>query len=201
MTKNIKWLKNILLIAIATQLISAVNPKDDIYTLSKDYSVTINGTSNLHNWNESVGTVTGSGTVNWNSDGSFNLEVISIKMEVLSIKSDVGGAMNNNTYKALKADANPEIIFTLSIPVKSIKTDSAANTISASGNMTIAGVTKPVVMQVKAFMPQKGVMEFEGSQIIMMSDYGVKPPTALLGMLKTGNAITITFKTNFSLSN
>jgi hypothetical protein len=50
-------------------------------------------------------------------------------------------------------------------------------------------------------MPQKGVMEFEGTQAIKMTDYSVNPPTALFGALKTGNDITITFKTDFSQSN
>lgn len=186
---------------IAFTLISANIPAQDIYTISKGYSVIINGTSNLHDWDETVGTVTGESTVSWNSDGSFDLNAINIKMDVHSIKSDMGGAMNNNTYKALKADTYPEIIFTLTAPVKSIKTDPGATTISAKGNMTIAGVTKPVIMEVKVFMPQKGVMEFAGSQIIKMSDYGVKPPTALFGALKTGDVITITFKTDFSLTN
>lgn len=191
---------NILLL-IAFSLISAKVLVRDTYTLAKGYTVTIHGTSNLHNWDETVGTVTGSSSVSWNSDGSFNMEALTLKIEVHSIKSSEGGAMNNNTYKALKADADPEITFTLTSPLKSIKTATSAIIVSANGNMTIAGVTKPVIMQVKASMPQKGVMQFEGTQALKMTDYGVSPPTALFGALKTGDAITITFKTDFSQSN
>jgi polyisoprenoid-binding protein YceI len=194
-----KQFKILLLIAFA--LISAGVPVQDTYTIAKGYTVIIHGTSNLHNWTETVGTVTGSSSVSWNSDGTFNMEALTIKIEVHSIKSSEGGAMNNNTYKALKADADPEITFTLTTPLKSIKTATSAITISANGNMTIAGVTKPVIMQVKASMPQKGTMEFEGIQAIKMTDYGVNPPTALFGALKTGDDITITFKTDFAQSN
>jgi polyisoprenoid-binding protein YceI len=194
-----KQFKILLLIAFA--LISADAPVQNTYTIAKGYTVTINGTSNLHNWTETVGTVTGKSTVSTNSDGSFNMEALTIKIVVRSIKSTEGGAMNNNTYKALKADADPEITFTLTTPLKSFKTTKSATTVSADGNMTIAGVTKPVIMQVKASMPQNGVMEFEGTQAIKMTDYGVKPPTALFGALKTGDDITITFKTDFAQSN
>lgn len=185
---------------VAALFIIAATPASETCTLSKDYSVTINGTSNLHSWDEKVGTVTGTGAITPNSDGSYDIDAINLKMEVHSIKSDMGPAMNNNTYKALKADAHPEIIFTLSAPIKAIKAAATATGVSAKCNLTIAGVTKPVVMQVKISMPQKGTLQFEGAQTIKMTDYGVTPPVALFGALVTGDEITIHFKTNFSVT-
>jgi polyisoprenoid-binding protein YceI len=196
-----KTLKNILLITLVIPCICATVLINNTYTLSKDYTVTINGTSNLHNWNETVGIVSGEGAVNNNTDGTFDLTALTIKMEVHSIKSDMGSVMNNNTYKALKADNNPEITFTLIDPLATIKSGTMANTLSAKGNLTIAGVTKPVTMQVKIIMEAPGKMAFEGTQTIQMTDYGINPPTALFGTLKTGNTITISFKTNFTQTN
>ena len=198
-----KPLKYILLFAVNLLFTNATPPPSvkNTYTLTNDYAITINGTSNLHNWDEKVKTVTGTGMVNWNSDVSFDLESISIKMDVHSIKSDMGHIMNNNTYKALKADENPEIIFTLTTPIKSLQAKSSEKIISAKGNLTIAGVTKAVDMQVKISMPEHGKLIFEGSQSIQMTDYGIKPPVALFGTLKTGNTITINFKTNFLINN
>jgi len=203
-----KQFKTSLLLAFT--LVSAGVSDQNKYVLSKGYAVTIKGTSNLHNWTETVGTVTGESMVNANGNGSFDLKAVSINMAVRSIKSDEGGTMDKNTYKALKADANPEITFSLTAPVNSftlaspakpIQSDPAATTLSTKGNMTIAGVTKPVTMQVNVFMPKKGVLEIEGSESIKMTDYGVKPPIALLGMLKTGDEITIKFKTSFAMAN
>lgn len=194
-------IKNLLVIGIAMLSIKALVPTKNTYTLTNDYAVTINGTSNLHNWDEKVKTVTGEGVVNWISDADFDLESISIKMEVHSIKSDMGAIMNSNTYKALKADANPQIVFTLTSPIRSLQVKSNGKTISAKGNLTIAGVIKAVDMQVKISIPEHGKLVFEGSQSIQMTDYGIKPPVALFGTLKTGNEITINFKTNFSINN
>jgi polyisoprenoid-binding protein YceI len=198
-----KPLKYTLLFAVNLLFTNATTstPVKNAYTLSADYAITINGTSNLHNWDEKVKTVTGQGIVNFIDETSFDLESINIKMDVHSIKSDMGSIMNNNTYKALKADANPQIIFTLTTPIKSIQTKSAEKTISAKGNLTIAGVTKVVDMQVKISMPEHGKLIFEGFQTIQMTDYGIKPPVALFGTLKTGDAITINFKTNFLINN
>ena len=175
------------------------SPVKNSYVLSKDYIVTIHGTSNLHPWDEKVGSVSGDGIVNPNSDGSYDLEAINIKMEVRSIKSDKGAIMNNNTYKALKADEHPQIIFAITSPAKSVQITAIEKTLAIKGNLTIAGVTKLVNMQVKMVMQAQGKLLFEGSQTIKMTDYNIKPPTALLGTLKTGNEITIHFKTIFAL--
>jgi polyisoprenoid-binding protein YceI len=195
-----KSLKKISLVIIAALSMSATTVVESKYVLSKNYTVTILGTSNLHSWNETVQTVLGDGSVTWNGDGSFNLDAIHLKMEVNSIKSDMGSIMNNNTYKALKADKNPEIIFTLTTPVSSIKVGSANTPISAKGTLTIAGVTRPIDMNVKVSIQDHTVLSFEGSQTIKMTDYGISPPTALFGTLKTGDEITINFKTNFTVS-
>jgi len=196
-----KILKTFLLIAFVCFFINAVNLIKNSYVLTKEYAVTIKGTSNIHAWTEKVETVSGDGVVNWNSDGTFDLFSINIKMNVHSIKSDMGSIMNNNTYKALKADDHPEIIFTLTSPINSIPGQANEKAIVAKGNLTIAGVTKAIELQTKVFISDKTKLAFEGSETINMSDYGIKPPTALLGTLKTGNAITITFKTNFTLKN
>ena len=196
-----KMIKVLALTAIAIMLISATAITTSNYTLSKGYMVTINGTSNLHDWNETVGTVTGSSNVTWNTDGSLDLTSIKLEMNVASIKSTEGSTMDNNTYKALKGDADPEITIVLTAPIKSIQVKAGTATISAPCNFTIAGVTKPVKMNVKVTSQGQAKLEFDGEQTIEMTDYGISPPTALFGALKTGNEIKISFKTSFAAIN
>ncbi len=193
-----KTIKSFIAIAIAVILISAAAPANDKYTLEKGYTVGIHGTSNLHDWDETVGAVTGDGVIDWNTDGSFNLGAMSIKMDVHSIKSTEGSMMNNNTYKALKADSNPEITFALTSPIKSIALNNRG--FAAKINLTIAGVTRAIDMTVTASGQKDGSVTFEGSKTIKMTDYGVKPPVALLGTLKTGDDITIHFKAGFAMN-
>jgi len=190
-------LKYFIPVGFAILFICAIPPANNKYTLSKGYNVTIHGTSNLHDWDETVETVTGDGIIDWNADGSFDLGAMKIKMLVHSIKSKEGSIMNNNTYKALKADDHPEIIYALTDPVKAIPVN--GHIISAKVDIFIAGVTKRIDMNIKATSKGRDV-EFEGSQIIRMTDYGINPPRALLGTLKTGNEITIHFKANFTIT-
>jgi polyisoprenoid-binding protein YceI len=195
--KNIKSFRKMTLAGIVLAVLVAATADKNIYTVANDYVVTIHGTSNLHAWDEKVQKVTGKGTISWNNDGSFDLSGINIKMDVHSIKSDMGSVMDNNTYKALKADSHPDIVFTLLGTAKAIAANTANKLIVIKGNLTIAGVTRFVEMKAKVNMVGKSKLIFEGSQPIAMSDYGISAPTALFGTLKTGNDITINFKVSF----
>ena len=186
--------KIIISLFILFPLLFAGTPPSDKYVVSPGYVVTIDGTSNLHNWTESIGTITGQGSVSWNS---VNLDALSINILVHSIKSTEGSAMNNNTYKALKADTYPDIILKVNDPVKSVQNKPGAS-ITVKASLTVAGITKVVDMQIKVLMQGKEKLTFEGSQTIKMSDYNIVPPVALFGALKTGNEITINYKTTFN---
>lgn len=177
------------------------SPTVGTYVLDRNYAVTIHGTSNLHDWDETIETVTGNANINWNQDKYFDLDAINITMNVYSIKSNEGSFMNNNTYKALKADAHPVITFTLRSPLKSIKANSLGNNVSIAGNLTIAGVTNNITMQVKLVMDSQRKLTIEGSQIIKMTDYGVKPPTALFGAIRVHDSIKLSVKGDFILKN
>jgi polyisoprenoid-binding protein YceI len=187
-----------MLLFLSFALAAADRPVQNNYILAKSYSVTILGSSNLRDWKDSVGDVTGNMMANLNGDGSIDLSAIYIKMDVRSIKSDMGSVMDNKTYSALKADANPEITFILNTPMRLLPVNRGGPVLSLKGNLTLAGVTRPVVMRVNLFMMGRGKLQFDGSQAISMTDYGVKPPTALFGTIKARPGITIQFKTNFT---
>jgi polyisoprenoid-binding protein YceI len=172
----------------------------DNYSISA-FTVTIDGTSNLHSWNERVEKVSGKGIVNWSANKSFALQSFNIVMQVNSIKSDEGSTMNNKTYKALKSDQFPAITFLLTDPLALLAPGVSSHSVAAKGKLTIAGVTKPVTIPIKISEDANKKITIVGSQEVKMTDYGVDPPTALFGVLKTGDAITISFNTTFSSIN
>jgi len=191
-------MKPIFLILLPILLLAgAAEPSRDLYVLSGEYSVTIDGTSNLRDWKENVGIVTGVMEASLNQDGSIGLTSIRISMNALSIKSDMGRVMDNKTYEALKAGAYPEILFTLCAPQRLAPVRNCGTAIPVKGFLTLAGVCKPVIMQVKTFTIDQGKIEFEGCEKLTMTDFGVRPPTALFGTLRASPDITIHFKTDF----
>jgi polyisoprenoid-binding protein YceI len=178
-------------------LAGAGEPTRDLYVLSGEYAVTIDGTSNLRDWKENVGQVSGAMEAEVNPDGSIGLNAIRINMVVLSIKSDMGRVMDNKTYEALKANDHPEILFTLAAPLRLVPVRDCGTAIPVKGNLWLAGVCKPVTMLVKTFEISRGTLQFEGYENLKMTDFGVKPPTALFGTMRASPDITIHFKTNF----
>ena len=171
----------------------------DNYSLSSQ-TITINGTSNLHNWNERIEKISGKSDVRQASDKSLSIQTLNIVVQVNSLKSDESG-MISRTFKALKGDRYPEITLMLTEPVANIPYGANAYPAYAKGRLTIAGVTRSIIIPVKITLNEDKKIIIDGTQQIKMTDYGIDPPTALLGMLKTRDIVTINFKTSFSSLN
>jgi hypothetical protein len=160
--------------------------------------VTIAGNSNVHAWTAASTTVrltrvalgsavTGPGF--WDEvvkPGA--IEAFEIAVPTTSLKSDKDG-MDKNMYKALKATEHPEIAFRLAR-----LEPAASGAFKAVGFLRIAGVEKEVALDLKVTR-REAALVVKGELALLMTDYGVKPPTAMLGMLKTDPKVTITFET------
>jgi polyisoprenoid-binding protein YceI len=59
-----------------------------------------------------------------------------------------------------------------------------------AGNLTIRNITNPVTVAVV----YKGGETFEGSAKVRLTDYKLKPPSALLGAIGTKDEMTVTFR-------
>jgi hypothetical protein len=97
--------------------------------------------------------------------------------------------MNEQLRKALKVKEYPKIFFQMNQYTLKGK----GNLATASGELTIAGKTKPVEMEVDLrALANKGVRA-TGEVPIKMKEYGIKPPSILFGMLKASNDVTVKF--------
>jgi polyisoprenoid-binding protein YceI len=186
--KSLKSILAIALILTASHLFGQTN-----YVLNKDYKLTINGGSNLHDWTENVEKAAVNASVTWNSNGTFTLNGLTVVVYVQSIKSSEGGVMNGKTYKALKSDSYPTISFTLTAP---LQVSQGGTTVVATGNLNIAGVTRGVTIHAKVNSTANNNITIEGAVPLRMSEFGIDPPNALFGALKVSNNVTIQFKTN-----
>ena len=117
--------------------------------------------------------------------------VQSAEVKIAAGKIDCGnGTMNGHMYKALKVEQNP----TIELKVASYDMKSAAGTITGklNGTLTIGGITKPVVID--AIGKKDGVgLRVTGSYPVKMTDYGLKPPTLMLGTLKVNELVKVNF--------
>ncbi|WP_159950542.1 YceI family protein [Polaribacter septentrionalilitoris] len=156
-------------------------------------TVLIKGTSTLHDWESSVEKTEAKLVVNNLND--VDIETLNVNVEVLSIKSGKK-LMDKLTYKALKAKEHPVITF---IFKKGEIVNESTNFIDIKlmGDLTIAGVTKNVSVVTKINKLGNTIV-LKGSHQLKMTDFGIKPPRALLGTIKTGDEITIEFNLKFN---
>ena len=104
------------------------------------------------------------------------------------------GTMDDHLRKALKADQNPGIAFRL---VRAEGRDSGNDStfaLTLLGRLTIAGVENPVTIEAVGTRLADGTLKAAASVPLRMTAFGVKPPTALLGTLKTADAVTVRFE-------
>ena len=162
--------------------------------------VTIAGTSNIHEYTASTTTVrVTQAQFGPAFDGRFcdnalkpgAVEAFELSVAASTLKSPKGDALDKNMYKALKVEQFPEITFRLSRLDLTGKTAGAAK---AVGVLKIAGVEREVAIDI-ATKVDGDKLDVQGRVDLLMTDFGIKPPTAMMGMLKTDPKVTVTFET------
>ena len=100
--------------------------------------------------------------------------------------------MDRLMHSALKTADHPSITFRLG----GASGDLSASTfrIVANGTLTLAGETRDVEFPVDGERRSDGTYVFSGSVPISMSDYGISPPVAMFGSLRTADDVVVSFK-------
>jgi len=186
-------IKKSLLLTIALILIHWSLSAEGLRRSTFQSSISIHGTSTLHDWESVVKQA--SGEFVFNND---QIENLVINVPVLSIKSkEEERLMDKKTYEALKSSKNPVISFKLTQPAKPVVSETGAE-VSITGELTIAGVTKTITFKSAGERNGSSTYTFTGNIPLKMSDYNISPPTAMLGLIKTGDQINIKFKVTVS---
>jgi hypothetical protein len=159
--------------------------------------IKLTGTSNLHDWE--MKSAKGTSEVAFVVDAKgiiTSLSKLSFSLPVKNLRSK-SKAMDKNTYKALNEEANPNISFAGTSATITPKGNN--NYIfNCTGNMSIAGTTKKTeLVATGKYNPVDKSFTITGIKKMKMTDYNVKPPKALLGSIKTGNDISISYNIKF----
>jgi polyisoprenoid-binding protein YceI len=159
----------------------------------------IEGTSNLHGWKCTAETLDAAieldalAATQLNTAAPKALKKVHVKVPVRSLKCG-HGAMDNNLYKALNADASPDVSYILATFEAAPGDAKDTFTLRTVGTLTVAGKENKIEMDVAATRMADGSVTAKGIVPIKMTDYGIQPPTAIFGRLKTGNEIKVNFE-------
>jgi polyisoprenoid-binding protein YceI len=116
------------------------------------------------------------------------VEGFELEVEVKGLKSGKKG-LDENLYKTLKADEHPAIVFHLKSVSAAGSADGAVN-VQAEGTLSVAGQEKDLTLLAKV-QAENGKWHVTGTQQILMTDFGIKPPSMMMGAIKTKNEITV----------
>jgi len=158
----------------------------------KSVKATVKGSSSLHDWESQITKIECKGTFLSKGKVLTSIKNVKVKIAVEGIKSKEGKVMDKKTYEAFKSSKNPFIICELSMAT--VKTDANNEvTIEAISNLTMAGTTKKVPLMAKGKVLANGDIQLSGSKKLIMSEYNMQPPTAVLGTIKVGDEVTVSF--------
>jgi polyisoprenoid-binding protein YceI len=182
-----KWLL-IVLVAVAPYTVLA---QTELGIVS--HTMTISGTSNMHDWTADVEKVTGTIKAKVENGKIVDIQDVAISIDAQSLKSSGGSIMNSKMNDALNSKKNPKISFKLT-KVDKITENAGSFRVSAMGVLSIAGANQNVSLEVIGRLLPNGSIEFTGIKKLKMTDFKVEPPTAMFGAMKTGDEVTLTFK-------
>jgi hypothetical protein len=163
--------------------------------------VTIDGTSNVHAYTASTTTVRVTrvqladgvaGPNFWDAivkPGGLMAFEIAIPSDTL--KSGKGD-LDKNMYKALNTKEHADITFRLVRVEPAAAKGPAA--LRAIGMLKIAGVEKEVALDITTER-RASSLAVKGELQMLMTDFGIAPPKAMMGMLRTDPKIKVTFET------
>jgi len=154
------------------------------------------GTSNVHDWTIEAKEMKGNLNFNLESGVLKTINTLNFSVEVEQLKSGKKG-MDENTFKALKSKAHKTIDFSFSKVSKMTPTTNNTYNVEVQGDLTIAGVTKKVNLPITIVLVGKKAI-LSGKYNIDMTTYGVEPPKALMGTIKTGKDVTVDFKVTYN---
>jgi polyisoprenoid-binding protein YceI len=164
--------------------------------------ITLAGTSNVHDFTASTtqATLTRVQFAHEAAGASFWDEVqkpgvltaFDISIPAGTLKSEKDG-LDKNMYKALKTKDHPAITFRLA------RLEGPAGALKAIGTLQIAGVEREITLPLKT-THTGALLNVTGEIDVLMPDYGIAPPKAMMGMIKCDPKIKVTFELAVALS-
>jgi len=196
-TGNLKSLAAALLLLTAASLSAQVR-----YQATPGSTVKLDGTSTVHDWTVE-GKIIG-GFVEFESEEALDPAKIAsdvkAKVEVnIPVSSLQSGKklMNEIMHDALKIKDHKAIKYALKEIKPQARKAGEPLKFDTKGDLTVAGVTKPIDMVV-TLVPEGNKLKATGSKQLKMTDFGIKPPSPAvgLGLIKTADEVTVTFEWN-----
>lgn len=160
---------------------------------AKTTNIKLQGNSTMHKWSSTVSKSVFSGNIEVSDNAVTAIRSATLKVNVKDISSDKDSdQMDSRTHKALNADQFPVITYEFG-KAKSITRKGNDFVAVVDGKLTIAGVAKNTTMTVTLTPQANGDLKIKGSDRVLFTNHGLKPPSFAVGTLKVDNEVDVTF--------
>lgn len=175
--------------------IYSVSAQNNYRVDNEKSSLTVTGTSNVHDWEMSASGINASIVIEKEGENVKNISSVIFSLPAKNLASH-NSIMDKKTWEAIKADKYNTIRFNLSkFTDLKISGDHIEGT--ATGQLTIAGETNMVTIPFTGSITNDNRIQIEGLKEIKLTEFNVAPPTAMMGTLKTGETVNIVFNLQF----
>jgi polyisoprenoid-binding protein YceI len=160
--------------------------------------LTVEGTSSMHDWHCKTNKLNAYVDV----DPGYTKDLTKVPRPIAAVKVNIvvrtltcgNSQMDRNMYSTLKADQNQLIKYTLSgYDILNGSTSPTSFAATTNGTLVIAGQEKPIAMKISAERTSDGMAVAEGEQALLLTDFGITPPSFMFGALKVGNEVRVKF--------
>lgn len=186
------WLTAILAVSFplvsSSQVIAKLNLPD-----SKVY---VRGTSSMHDWEVAFGKYDVEFSFRNSDNGKISISSVKAVFAGASVTSE-NNIMTGKARDALMVREHPEIVFISDGAENIVLNDGKINGM-LKGKLSLGGVSKSIEIGFSGNIKGDSIL-ISGSEEVNMADYGIKPPTALLGTLKTGEKVTVELRLSFTI--
>ncbi len=169
--------------------------------IQAESKLSIVGSSNLHDWSCTASTFDGriemdsttkasaDGEVSWAAD---RLRQVRVRVLIRNLKCG-NTRMESDLKHALHAD-DPTTSGDIVASFAALPGAAAPGaTIETMGEVAVGGVSKAVHITIVSERIGDGRIKATGTVPLLMTDFGVKPPTGLFGLIRSRNEITVAF--------
>lgn len=161
----------------------------------------IEGSSNVNEFECQAEEYGGEATIPQEEDPLANIapadnQILSIKVDIQVDSIECGKRkMNQDLQKALQVEKYPQISFLYQSAELLSEPDNPDDgfQLEVQGLLTIAGTTKEIKFTTEAYYINSGSVRARGGTTINMTDFGVEPPTALMGLIRANEELTVNF--------
>jgi polyisoprenoid-binding protein YceI len=182
-------------LAIGTA-VSSAQPRDTVRVdIGHGSQVWIEGSSNVADWRCKASAfdarVEFQPAANRDEGIAATLRAIDVSVAVRDLKCG-NRKMEHDLYAALRANDPAKQAFILGR--FDVIADSTTGTdLATRGPLVVAGIERTVNVPVTTMREPDGAIRARGAVTMLMTDFGIKPPVGLFGLIRSRNQITVRF--------